>query len=115
MGWKIVRNGNQKLLQGHMSGQWRISPDPVSALVKKLGEEYGEFAEHRDPAELQDLLDVIEELSFLLDRDSAAARAHQGKLDKMGDFSDHLEWNPLSPELHREWNPGESDAPVERS
>lgn len=107
MGWKPVRDNHQRIFKDKISGSWRISPDPVGALVKKLGEEYGEFCENRDPAELHDIWDVLEELTSLLDKDAETARRHQLKLDKMGGFGDHLEWHP-DPEidLWREW--GES-------
>jgi len=94
MGWKLVRNSNQKHLQEFISGEWRVSPDPIGALVKKLGEEYGEFAEDRDPGELYDVLDVLKELVHLLDEHGEASRVHERKLARMGDFSDHIEWHP---------------------
>lgn len=95
MSFKLVRNNHREILHDRLSGQWRISPDPVGALVRKIGEEYGEFSEDRDPSEIYDLYDVLDELSALLDPDGKAAERHQVKLDKMGDFSDHLEWTPL--------------------
>ena len=105
MGWKIVRDWNQKMCSGFVSGQWRISPDPVSALTKKLGEEYGEFCENRDPGELYDLLDVVNELISLLDADDAACAAHLGKVRIVGMFSDHVEWHP-NPDIELKGNDG---------
>src|SRR5260370_7374247 len=81
-------------MAGQISGQWRISPDPVGALVKKLGEEYGELAEDRDPSELFDIRDVLEELIRILDPDGKAAARHAVKVKHMGIFSRHLEWHP---------------------
>jgi predicted house-cleaning noncanonical NTP pyrophosphatase (MazG superfamily) len=94
MGWKIVRDRNQEKLGNHISGQWRTSPDAVGALTKKLGEEYGEFAEHRDPAELYDLIDVIHELLNLLDEEGAAEHEHNIKTAHIGFFNQHQEWHP---------------------
>ncbi len=99
MGWKIVRNSNEFYLKEHVSGQWRTSPDPIGALVKKLGEEYGEFAENRDPGELYDLLDVLHELIELLDPDMKTEKIHREKFAKMGGFSAHREWHP-NPDLN---------------
>jgi predicted house-cleaning noncanonical NTP pyrophosphatase (MazG superfamily) len=96
MSYKLVRNNHRELLQDKLSGLWRISPDPAGVLVRKIGEEYGEFAENRDPSEIYDLYDILDELSALLDPDGEFAEKHQVKLDRMGDFSDHLEWTPLS-------------------
>jgi hypothetical protein len=68
MGWKIVRDGNEAWCRDHgVSGQWRPSPDPLSALLKKLFEELGEYAEAWDPGELYDLADVLEPLLTLTD------------------------------------------------
>ena len=94
MGWKIVRDNHQKILGERISGCWRASLDPVSSLVKKLGEEYSELAENRDPAELYDIWDVLNELAELLDPDAEAARKHEVKRERMGGFSEHLEWHP---------------------
>jgi predicted house-cleaning noncanonical NTP pyrophosphatase (MazG superfamily) len=98
MGFKLVRNNHQDLLKDQISGQWRTSPDPVGALVKKLGEEYGEFCEDRDPGELYDLLDVLMELRFILDPLREHRDAHFAKRRILGSFSAHLEWHP-NPEL----------------
>lgn len=95
MSYKLVRDRNQELFQGKISGRWRASPDPVSALVRKLGEEYGEFCEQRDPAELWDILDVIRELITILDPLHAYREDHYRKREMLGMFSSHLEWNPL--------------------
>jgi predicted house-cleaning noncanonical NTP pyrophosphatase (MazG superfamily) len=68
MGWKIVRDLNEKWCRANgVSGQWRVSPDPVSALVRKVGEEYLEYIQHFDPAELFDLRDVLHTLHALTD------------------------------------------------
>jgi predicted house-cleaning noncanonical NTP pyrophosphatase (MazG superfamily) len=73
MSWKIVRDHNEPWCRAHgVSGQWRTSPDPVSALLRKLYEEAGEYAEHWDPAELYDLADVLDRLILLADPDFAA-------------------------------------------
>ena len=94
MGWKLVRDNNQNQLEGQISGQWRTSPDPVGALVKKLGEEYGEFAESRNPGELYDLIDVVHELLNLLDEEGAAEHEHDIKTSHLGFFNAHQEWHP---------------------
>ena len=109
MGWKMVRDNHQEILKDQISGSWRISPDPVGSLVRKLGEEYGEFAENRDPGELHDLWDVLEELTALLDPDGRTAARHQVKLDRMGGFGAHLEWHP-NPDLDLWAAWGEDDA-----
>lgn len=95
MGFKMVRDLHQERLAGVISGTWRISPDPVSALVKKLGEEYSEFCEDRDPAELYDIADVLDELIRLLDPDRKYQDEHLRKVRIVGLFTTHLEWNPL--------------------
>ena len=91
----MVRDRHKEQLEGHISGEWRTAPDPVSSLTAKLGEEYGEFAEDRDPAELYDLLDVIMELRAVLDPLRGYRDAHLRKKERLGSFSSHLEWNPL--------------------
>jgi predicted house-cleaning noncanonical NTP pyrophosphatase (MazG superfamily) len=63
-------------------------------LIKKLGEEYGEFAESRDPGELLDLLDVLRALIHLLDPECTHQKAHEAKTELMGGFWTYLEWNP---------------------
>lgn len=68
MGSKIVRDNNEAWCRAHgVPGQWRTSPDPAAALLKKLFEELGEYAEAWDPAELYDLADVLEQLLTLTD------------------------------------------------
>jgi predicted house-cleaning noncanonical NTP pyrophosphatase (MazG superfamily) len=60
MGWKLVRDRNEEWCRTHgVSGQWRISPDPSAAILRKLFEETGEFAQFWNTGELYDLLDVI--------------------------------------------------------
>jgi predicted house-cleaning noncanonical NTP pyrophosphatase (MazG superfamily) len=96
MGWKIVRNGNEAWSRDHgVSGQWRVSADPVAALTKKLFEEAGEYTEHGSPDELYDLLDVVEELIRLKDPDGRALSRHTAKTRLQGEFSEHVEWNPV--------------------
>jgi predicted house-cleaning noncanonical NTP pyrophosphatase (MazG superfamily) len=66
MGWKIVRDNNEAWCRAHgVSGQWRVSPDPLPALLRKLYEEAGEYAEAWDVAELYDLADVLERARVL--------------------------------------------------
>jgi hypothetical protein len=70
MSFKIVRDRNEAWCRANgVSGQWRTSPDPLSALLRKLFEELGEYAEAGDPAELYDLSDVLERLLVLTDPD----------------------------------------------
>lgn len=96
MGWKIVRDRNEEWCRAHgVSGQWRTSPDPVAALRKKIGEEFGEYAEHWDPAELYDLLDVVRALAVLEDPAGKFDRAHVAKVTRMGTFSRYVEWCPV--------------------
>jgi predicted house-cleaning noncanonical NTP pyrophosphatase (MazG superfamily) len=99
MGYKMVRDNHQKILEGQISGAWRTAPDPISSLIKKLGEEYSEIAEERNPAELYDLLDALEELIRLMDPEGIAAARHAIKAERMGTFSTHLEWHP-NPDLN---------------
>jgi predicted house-cleaning noncanonical NTP pyrophosphatase (MazG superfamily) len=94
MSYKLVRDNHQEVMQGRISGTWRTSPDPAGSLVRKLGEEYGEFAKDRDPGELYDLLDVIGELAVLLDPFGEAQEYHEAKTALMGLFGNHLEWHP---------------------
>lgn len=95
MGFKMVRDNHQKHLTGVVSGVWRTSPDPLSSLLKKLGEEYSEFAENRSPDELFDIRDVLEELIELMDPKGTAEAEHYHKTQAAGLFHDHLEWHPL--------------------
>jgi hypothetical protein len=94
MGWKIVRDRHQERLRTQISGQWRTSPDPISALIKKLGEEYGELCENRDPAELFDIRDALSELILQMDPLGYAEDKHNLKIKRLGVFSTHLEWQP---------------------
>jgi len=96
VGYKIVRDNHRKLLEGVISGTWRTSPNPIGALVRKLGEEYSELCENRDPGELYDIQDVLDELMVLLDPDCEHADRHAVKVNRLGLFGDHLEWHPFS-------------------
>jgi predicted house-cleaning noncanonical NTP pyrophosphatase (MazG superfamily) len=70
MSFKIVRDRNEAWCRANgVPGQWRTSPDPLAALLRKLFEELGEYAEAWDPAELHDLADVLEQLLALTDPD----------------------------------------------
>ena len=110
MSYKLVRDKHQEIFAGRISGQWRTSPDPLGALVRKLGEEYGEFAEDRDPLELFDMLDVILELKMLLDPLREARDRHNVKWSRFGGFATHLEWHPdPGIDLWEEWDTGKSD------
>ena len=96
MGWKIVRDRNEEWCRAHgVSGQWRTSPDPVAALRKKIFEEAGEYAEHRDVAELFDLRDVVDRLIALADPQGAVEQAHADKITDMGLFERLIEWCPV--------------------
>jgi predicted house-cleaning noncanonical NTP pyrophosphatase (MazG superfamily) len=96
MGWKLVRDGNEAWCRVHgVSGQWRMSPDPGASLRRKIFEEAGEYAEHCDPGELYDLLDVVQALIDLEDPDLKAHYAHQVKVVKMGGFTQFAEWTPV--------------------
>lgn len=96
MGWKLVRDRNEEWCRANgVSGQWRTSPDPQSALVRKIFEEAGEYAEARDPAELYDLLDVVQALIVLDDPGGDLAAAHRAKAEEMGSFSLFAEWCPV--------------------
>ena len=96
MGWKIVRDRNEEWCRAHgVSGQWRTSPDPQSALLKKILEEAGEYAQQRDPAELYDLLDVVRALIALRDPEGFFVGWHQDKVAEMGGFTRHVEWCPV--------------------
>lgn len=96
MGFKLVRDKQPEFCQQHrVSGTWRQCPEPISALTRKLGEEYLEFAENKDPTELYDILDVLSTLLQRLDPDGKYDRAHQIKLRKIGGFDKLLEWDPV--------------------
>lgn len=83
MSYKIVRDKNEAWCREHgVPGQWRRSPHPGVALLRKIFEELGEYAEHRDPAELHDLRDVVRRLIALVDPDGAAKRAHRSRIVK---------------------------------
>ena len=104
MGWKLVRDQNEEWCRAHgVSGQWRTSPDPAASLRRKIFEEAGEYAEHCDPAELYDLLDVVLALARLVDPVGECARQHVAKLAEMGGFGQYTEWTPVpAPDL--EWS-----------
>ena len=96
MGYKIVRDKQREFSQKHgVSGRWRISPDPLAALARKLGEEYLEYMENKDPLELYDILDVLIELMLIADPDDIAHKDAMIKRDQMGTFHTHLEWDPV--------------------
>ena len=99
MGWKLVRDRNEVWCRANgVSGQWRTSPDPQAALRKKIFEEAGEYAEHCDPAELYDLLDVVLALARLEDPAGDYARQHMAKITEMGGFARFAEWCPVPPQ-----------------
>ena len=96
MGWKLVRDRNENWCRANgVSGQWRTSPDPAAALRRKLIEEAAEYAEQHDPAELYDLLDVVQALIDLADPDESAAMAHDRKVARFGRFDEFIEWSPV--------------------
>lgn len=103
MGWKLVRDHNEKWCRANgLSGQWRTSPDPAAALRRKIGEEYLEHIEDGDPAELYDLLDVVQAAIGLADPDGKFASAHDAKIEEMGGFSQFIEWTPV-PASRQDW------------
>jgi predicted house-cleaning noncanonical NTP pyrophosphatase (MazG superfamily) len=105
VGFKLVRDRNEEWCRAHgVSGQWRVSPDPAAALRRKLLEEALEYAEHDDPAELYDVLDVVQALIDLADPDETAAMAHDRKVAKFGRFDKFIEWSPV-PEEANDWDP----------
>ncbi len=105
MGWKLVRDKNEEWCRAHgVSGQWRLSPDPASALLRKTFEEAAEYAEGRDPAELYDLMDVVEALIGVRDPDGKYGEAHRAKVKAMGGFTRFIEWTPV-PAGARDWSP----------
>jgi predicted house-cleaning noncanonical NTP pyrophosphatase (MazG superfamily) len=100
MGWKLVRDNNEAACRERgISGQWRISPDPPGALAGKVLEEFREYAfeqpGHRDPAELYDLLDVVQALIGLEDPLGEFAALHRAKVEEMGGFTKFIEWCPV--------------------
>lgn len=114
MGWKIVRDKNEAWCRTHgLSGQWRPSPDPVAALAKKIGEEYGEYVGDREVGELYDLLDVVERLVTLVDPKGFHGAQHQIKIAELGGFEDLVEWTPVpaepvDPQSEDGWTPDTS-------
>ena len=96
IGWKLVRDLNEKWCRANgVSGQWRTAPHPDTALLRKIFEEAGEYAEVLDPAELYDLLDVVQAAIGLADPDGNHAAAHQAKVAEMGGFTRFAEWCPV--------------------
>jgi predicted house-cleaning noncanonical NTP pyrophosphatase (MazG superfamily) len=96
MSWKLVRDHNEEWCRANgVSGQWRTAPDPGSALLRKIFEEAGEYAEYRDPGELYDLLDVVQALIDLTDADGIANTGHRAKAARMGGFGRLIEWTPV--------------------
>ena len=97
MGWKLVRDYNETWSTKHgVSGTWRQADDKeaVRALARKLFEEAGEYLENRDPGELLDLKDALDELLHLV-LTAEAAGAHIAKAREHGGFRDHVMWTPL--------------------
>jgi predicted house-cleaning noncanonical NTP pyrophosphatase (MazG superfamily) len=103
--FKLVRDRNQAWLQEHgVSGTWKtVSGDELAgAFIRKIGEEYAEYAEQRSPAELLDLLDaVVAALSHWCGEHPAeyadALRSHGAKVRLMGTFSCGVMWSPVPP------------------
>ena len=108
MGFKLVRDKNEQWCRAHgVSGQWRTAPDPRNALLRKTFEEAGEYAEALDPAELYDLLDVVQAAIGLADPDGRFAAAHAAKVAEMGGFTRFVEWCPVPAEF-TDWSPSPS-------
>ena len=113
MGWKIVRDNDEAACLGlGVSGQWRPAAEPVRGLTRKLFEEAAEFAEHGDPEELYDLMDVIEELVSRVGTAEALA-AHARKVAWRGGFTKCIEWSPVpaepvDPQSEDGWTPDTS-------
>lgn len=96
MGYKIVRDNAEKIARAmEVSGHWRKSSDPLTGLTRKLFEEASEFAEYRDPGELYDLRDVVDELIYRLDSDGAYSGLHRAKVAVHGVFTEGIEWSPV--------------------
>ena len=95
MGYKIVRDRHDEIF-AHHPWDWRVSPQPAMALLKKIFEEAGELAETMDPGELYDLHDVVMAMMPLMDPDGKHHVMHQHKVSRLGGFTRHLEWSPLS-------------------
>ncbi len=96
MGFKLVRDRNEEWCRANgVSGEWRASPDPVCALARKVFEEAAEYVEAHDPAELYDLLDVVQALIGLEDPDGEFAAGHRAKVAQHGGFTQFAEWCPV--------------------
>jgi len=103
MGWKMVRDRQRTWCEENaVSGSWRYAgrQEAIRALARKLAEESLDFGENFDPAELDDVADVLQELRILIaPPGSQAARdaraAHDAKVALHGMFHDHLMWTPL--------------------
>jgi predicted house-cleaning noncanonical NTP pyrophosphatase (MazG superfamily) len=109
VGWKLVRDHNKKWCRANgVSGQWRTAPDPSSALFRKIFEEAAEYAEQRDPAELYDLLDVVQALIGLEDPLGDLATVHRAKIAELGSFGNFTEWTPV-PASQTDWHPPTDD------
>lgn len=105
MGWKLVRDRNEEWCRANgVSGQWRTAPDPAAALRRKIGEEYLEYIEGNDPAELYDLLDTVQALIALEDPDCFYLATHRVKVKEMGGFGQRVEWSPV-PAGFKDWSP----------
>ncbi len=101
MGWKIVRDNNEAWCRVHgVSGTWRVAGDAeaAQALMRKLGEEYLEFVEQGNPAELLDMRDALTELLALLDPEGRLEAVHQAKVAEHGLFREHIMWSPFPAE-----------------
>ena len=99
MGWKLVRDKNEEWCRANgVSGQWRISSDPAAALGRKIFEEAAEYAEQHDPAELYDLLEVVQALISVADPCGRHAAVHQAKTAALGGFTKFIEWTPVPPQ-----------------
>jgi|HubBroStandDraft_6_1064221.scaffolds.fasta_scaffold421555_4 predicted house-cleaning noncanonical NTP pyrophosphatase (MazG superfamily) len=108
MGWKLVRDNNEAWCRANgVSGQWRTSPDPAAALRRKAGEEYLELIEAGDPAELYDLLDVVQAAIVRADPDGRFAEVHRAKVAVMGGFGRCVEWSPV-PAGFKDWSPADA-------
>lgn len=106
MGWKLVRDRNEEWCRANgVSGQWSTAVSPPRALLRKIFEEAGEYAENRDPAELYDLLDVVQAAIGLADPAGDYAAVHEAKVAKMGGFRKFAVWTPV-PASSADWSPG---------
>lgn len=112
MGWKLVRDRNEEWCRANgVSGQWRTAPNPAAALRRKIFEEAGEYAEHCNPAELYDLLDVVKALIALEDPFCDWLHEHQAKVKEMGGFDQLAEWSPV-PAGSQDWSPLRGQLPL---